>query len=252
MTTPADSDTTMIADDEFCMQLQQLRRLRQFLVREGLSRTKDGREPLSLDRLNLIKSDPKGKMATFADWKLLEKKQDDLQRLFSPELQHRFRLEDTQSVIIYLSLGLFVGAFLPLIYAFAQPGSRLEFPCYLVWTFCLGGLGSLGFLLVNSLAVQRDATFDISNRLLIYMRTMLGALLGCVLSLPFLLSFKNFIALFHGPQARLEDAVALAPYLLSPFVLGFFSTSLVLTVLNRLASGIQTVFGMEQGRVSRR
>jgi hypothetical protein len=41
------------------------------------------------------------------------------------------------------------------------------FGSYLAWTFCLGGLGAIGFLAMNSLAIQNDATFDLSKTSLV-------------------------------------------------------------------------------------
>jgi hypothetical protein len=112
----------------------------------------------------------------------------------------------------------------------------------------MGGLGAIGFLAVNSLSIQDDITFDISNQSLVAMRIVLGALFGCIVSLPFGFQyFKDFTSwVVNGGDLDGGRGVLL----LLPFLLGF-STTLVMTVLNRMITGIEAIFGINHSEVKR-
>jgi hypothetical protein len=83
----------------------------------------------------------------------------------------------------------------------------------MIWTSCLGGLGAISFLAVNSLAIQNDLTFDISNEMLVVMRIVLGALFGCIVSLPFGYQyFKDFASwVIGGGRSRQRARCIPAP-----------------------------------------
>jgi hypothetical protein len=263
--------TRVIIDDEYHRQLSLLRRTRYFLIAEGVPSTTTNAgsgSPFSLGRLNLIRAPTprillplRGRPPTLEDWELLEAKQDALQRFFNTELQHRFRLQTTQQIItgapillllvalFALALAVFALNFLPSTPPDGtEAGSGWRFVAYLVWTSCLGGLGAIGFLAVNSLAIQDDATFDISNESLVVMRIVLGALFGCIVSLPFCFPyFKEFTGwVLNGGDLDAGRGV----FLLVPFLLGF-STTLVMTILNRMIGGIETMFGIERSTAKR-
>jgi hypothetical protein len=160
----------VIDDDEFGRQLLLLRRTRRFLIEEGVSpsaaNAASNETPFSLGSLNLIsyiqRVFRRGRSPTLADWKLLEEKQARLQSYFTPELQHRFRLQATQRIITItpllllavtlIALGLAI--FPPISYGEKGDVSAWLFGGYLAWTSCLGGLGAISFLAVNSLAIQ--------------------------------------------------------------------------------------------------
>jgi hypothetical protein len=182
--------TRVITDEEFHRQLFLLRRTRRFLIAEGVPATTNagGASPFSPGRLNLIRRGPirlflpeRSRPPTLEDWLLLEEKQDGLQRFFNAELQRRFRLQATQRIITGTPILLLLVSFIALALAVFAPdfpartppditGAAWRFVAYLAWTSCLGGLGAIGFLAVNSLAIQDDATFDIANQSLVAMR----------------------------------------------------------------------------------
>jgi hypothetical protein len=253
----------IIDDEEFGRQLTLLRRTRRFLIEEGVTPNAAGGTPgespfpFSLGRLNLIRYRPPSLLLpallrratdpTLADWQLLEEKQNGLQRFFNPELQHRFRLQQTQAIITTTPLLLLIFSFMALIFGVVATDNDLppvvRFAVFLVWTSCLGGLGAIGFLAVNSLAIQDDATFDISNRSLVGMRIVLGALFGCIVSLPFCFPyFKDFTdwVINGGDLAGGRGVLLLVPFLLG------FSTTLVMAVLNRMIGGVESIFGIER------
>jgi hypothetical protein len=264
----------VIDDNEFQQQLFLLRRTRRFLIEEGVNPATVapdaagipagpavGESPFSLGELNLIKDPPVPTLLfwkrtatsppTLADWQLLEEKQNGLQRYFNVELQDRFRLQNTRQIITLMPFALLLIAFTALVFAvaiavfppegFFVPAWR--FVAFPVWTLSLGGLGAIGFLAVNSLAIQDDATFDISNAGLVGMRIVLGALFGCIVSLPFCFAyFRDFTdwVIKGGDIAGGRGVLLLVPFLLG------FSTTLVMAVLNRMIAGIEAMFGIER------
>jgi hypothetical protein len=255
----------IITDEEFGGQLLLLRRTRRFLIAEGVPPTAANmtvdESPFSLGRLNLISYRPRvfglprSSSPTLADWQLLEKKQNGLQCFFTTELQHRFRLQAAQQIITVTPLLLLIVMFFALGLAvfppdFGNPTSAAtwRFVSYLAWTSCLGGLGAIGFLAMNSLAIQNDATFDISSPGLVVMRIVLGALFGCIVSLPFCFPYFKDFTIWVSRGGDIDSAHGLL--LLVPFVLGF-STTLVMAVLNRMVAGIETMFGI-QGNTAKR
>lgn len=116
---------------------------------------------------------------------------------------------------------------------------------FLLWIIALGAIGAAASIGMNALSVQDDATFDVSSGKFIWLRLVLGALFGTVLTLP--LGFDTFDTFLKGfgqaPASKdTADAAKQAGLLLLPFILGF-STSLVILVLNRLIESAQTFFG---------
>jgi hypothetical protein len=243
-------------DTEFYSAVRQLRRTRDFLLQEGVSAriaTGSPEEPsaFALGQLNRVRYSPGGAPASLSDWELLETHQDRLQRLFDPELQRRFRMQDTQRLITIVPVSLLVVAGIALFWAvfpgmidFLVSPAAVRLVAFLAWTVCLGGLGAVGFLAVNSLAIQADATFDISSKALVQIRMVLGGLFGSVVSLPFGYgSFATFVDQLVAAPAAIEASQG--AMLLLPFLLGF-STSLVLAVLGRLVAGVETVLGIQR------
>jgi hypothetical protein len=107
----------------------------------------------------------------------------------------------------------------------------------------VGAVGSIAFILVNALGIQVDPTIDVADEESTKFRIMLGALFSSVLTLPF--GYPSF----HEFNTQIADTgtvvvnLTQAALLLTPFLFGF-STSLVLTVLNRLVEGLQTFVGV--------
>jgi predicted MFS family arabinose efflux permease len=90
-----------------------------------------------------------------------------------------------------LGLLALLSLFLPFIYRSEQ----VAFVSFLIWVAALGGVGSIAFIGMNALAVQDDATFDITNTKLIALRIALGALFGAVLTLP--VGYPSFLAFLN-------------------------------------------------------
>ncbi|GLR88894.1 hypothetical protein GCM10007857_56070 [Bradyrhizobium iriomotense] len=131
---------------------------------------------------------------------------------------------------------------------------------YFFWLMALGALGSIAYISMNALSLQKSITFDIGNQKLLVIRIMLGAMFGLILALPFGFGgFEHFIQTLDAIKATTssgattatdakmaatlsaEDAM-MAVTLLMPFVFGF-STTLVLIIINRLLDAIGVIFG---------
>jgi hypothetical protein len=190
---------------------------------------------------------------TDKDWSILEYHLDRLQNLFTDDLRREWRLLQTKSKLIYIPILL-------LIYVFVSVGTqvlwplvgRYSFGLFAMWISGLGALGALSFMSVNSLSIQNDATFDLSDASLVGGRIVLGAVFASVLSLPF--CFDAFVKFGVFVQAIADhcggdvtfDAQSSAK-MIAPLLLGF-STSLVLTILNRFVVAVASLFGVEPSK----
>jgi hypothetical protein len=181
-----DLDTRYTSDERFIRELRLARQIRSFLLEQGVvTAAAEGapRPSFALGRLNLINFREKAPAASFSDWVDLEEIQNRLQGYFTPELQKRFRLRNTQRLITWTPVVLLLMAALALALAIFPPNwviwnafsgtdvtAGWVFGSYLAWTASLGALGSLAFLAVNSLSIQTDATFDLCKPLRSYQR----------------------------------------------------------------------------------
>jgi hypothetical protein len=50
--------------------------------------------------------------------------------------------------------------------------------CYFLWTVLLGAIGAIALLSMNALSIQKDITFDLTNKSLLAVRVVLRALFG--------------------------------------------------------------------------
>ncbi|MDI4234157.1 hypothetical protein OZ411_15190 [Bradyrhizobium sp. Arg237L] len=108
----------------------------------------------------------------------------------------------------------------------------------------LGALGSIAYIAMNALSLQKDITFDIGNKKLLGIRIILGAMFGLIFALPFGFGFENFESFVRtfGSRPNISSDAKMAATLLMPFVFGF-STTLVLIIINRLVDAIGVIFG---------
>jgi hypothetical protein len=268
------ADDYSICDRQFMDDVTQLKALRSYIIRHAKS-TEAG--TIELGGLNLLRFDKKGRLPTSDEWTDLERRNNNLYQhlteLTEPDRrrflygQIPYFVFTTAGVLGLVAFGSLVIAFagsLLMTFWFKPPAEHLTaaglfmitiFVAFLAWAAALGGVGSIAFIGMNAIAALEDATFDITNRKLIGLRVLLGALFGVVLTLPFgFLPFTKFIASLYGPAgappgtgtpATSEPTSALAlgsVLLLLPFVLGF-STTLVIMILNQFVEAVQTFFG---------
>ena len=239
-----------IGDYAFMRDLEKLKSLRSFLIEQavGLKPTEAG--TISFGGLSLLRYREKGRFPTLGEWQALEVLTQDLFRHLSDPLRRRFlysRLPWWIATLVLVFGGVAVVSLVTItsIWGLSSANGWFVLPSYIVWLASMGAIGSIAFVGMNALAVQDDATFDLTNTKLLALRISLGALFGIVLTLPFgFESFKAFLTeLIQGQKPGAQgDIFQAAAMLLMPFVLGF-STSLVILVLNQLVDAVQTFFG---------
>jgi hypothetical protein len=250
----------LISDKQFIEDLNRLKELRSFLIREAVRANFNA---ISFGKLNLLRYSETGRPPTADEWEQVEHQTHTLFNLLSDPLRKKFLLGEVPPVITLLPLGFGCAALLCLLGAifvtWFYPDTRPNIlPFYLVWILSLGAIGAIAFIGMNVLSVQEDITFDVSNKRLMLLRVILGGLFGLVLTLPFGFdSFREFCKEIASGSARAAantantKLAADAVLLLLPFILGF-STSLVIMVLNRFVDAVQTFFGRNSGAAEAR
>jgi hypothetical protein len=240
----------LISDEQFMSDVETLKDLRSFMIQQAVSLKPSEAGRISLGILNLLRYDPKGRFPSLTEWKLLETHNQQLYEHLTDPLRRKFLYGRIPNWVIptagILGIVAVLSIFLPLL---RPTGRETILASFLIWAPALGGVGSIAFIGMNALAVQEDATFDITNNKLIALRVALGALFGAVLTLP--VGFPSFLEFLHklaeGNLAELKEIPTSAllsqtALLLLPFILGF-STSLVIMILNQFVEAVQSFFG---------
>jgi hypothetical protein len=236
-----------INDEYFMRDLTRLKQLRSFLIQETIP---SGSLP-SFGELNLLQYRSEGRAPTAEEWTSVESSTESLFRSMNGPLRRKFVLGEIPSWIATLPLALAATALVALCLAIIfTKGPVFLMPPYLVWLMSLGAIGAIAFIGMNALSIQEDVTFDLTNRRLLILRIVLGALFGLVITLPFGFKyFKQFCdSIWNAPEQSTKNVIDSpsltnqALFLLLPFVLGF-STTLVIMIMNRLVDSIQAFFG---------
>jgi hypothetical protein len=246
---PVDPD--IISDSQFMDGVEQLRALRSFLMSQAVSSKSEG--PMHFGILNRLRRGEKGegRPPNEDEWGQFEVLTDRLYRDLDDGTRLRFLSGQIPGWVTETAIGLGIAALVALLAAVglfslfggdSRPPVILAF--YLIWLAALGSIGSISFLGMNALAVQSDLTFDITNKRLLIMRIVLGALFGIVLTVPF--GFKSFVTFLDdlnkgGTDVSAGDALK-SMLLLLPFILGF-SAPLVIMILNQFVQAVQLFFG---------
>jgi hypothetical protein len=227
--------------------------LKTLLLTRGVHIREEDVPLLSFGMLNDLRYNEKGRLPTVEEWDQLDKRSQKLFSYLDDELRKHFELNQTANLIAQLPLllifvALLIVAILSLITVIFAVDRLLLLGCYFLWTALLGAIGAIAFLSMNTLSIQKDITFDFTNKSLLAVRIVLGSLFG-FLSMPF--GFYSYVtfweSLAHGtPAPGAANFSFEAALLLLPFVLGF-STSLVILVLNRFKESITVFFGGRAG-----
>lgn len=193
-----------------------------------------------------------GRPPNKGEWEKLNGAYAALGRNLPPEARLLLRTQSSRRLITWLPVYILAFAILGIVVACSDrflvvPLSPFvaRFTGYLLWTLALGILGAAASLGVNALAIKSDATFDVTDRALVILRVVIGAVFAFVLSLMFTWdSFGSFTSDIGSGISISErgDLLDTAWRLLLPFLLGF-STPLVLTILERFIVSIETFFG---------
>jgi hypothetical protein len=247
-----------IKDNTFIDQVGRLKSLTSFLSQEGIAHSLPDAENVAIGTLFTLRHHPKGRAATADEWAALVKYNRLLFQPLTEGQRKRFLLGHIPSRIAHLPLlfatlsfgSLMACVLIPLVYSGMYSGSMdmttykvVAMPFYLVWLMSMGAIGSTAFIGMNALLVQEDITFDLLNAKLFSLRVALGSTFALVLGAPFahdgfMKFLENFLFAKQTPTVSIVDGLAL----ILPFVLGF-STSVVITVLNRFIEATQSFFG---------
>lgn len=258
----ATDPSNTILDPKFNKDLETLRGLHSFLIREATSLPED----FSLGILNHLqagKQGDQGRAPTDAEWQAIEQKTQALFSQLSDANRKRFLASQMPNFLPKLAVWLVVASIgsmimsvvlseVPLFGAGMNGAAMVLF--FLVWLMSLGAIGSAAFIGFNAISVTSDITFDISDSRLIVQRIVLGALFALFFTLPF--GFHEFLSFVKSLSSAALNKTTVptkselaftnqSMLLIMPFVLGY-STSLVILVLNRLISSASTLFGAQQ------
>ncbi len=248
-----ESGREAIEDPEFIAALNRLRGLSSFILQVAAPSDEKVRQAARLGGLNQLRRafPSKGRAAEFEEWQAVEIRTQVIWGALSDAHRRKFLATQTPGWISYLISAFIVVAAASLVVAVLTRTGAIRpiaggilIP-FLLWIIALGAIGAAASIGMNALSVQDDATFDVSSGKFIWLRLVLGALFGTVLTLPLGFdTFDTFLVGFGEASAPPETAEVAkqAGLLLLPFILGF-STSLVILVLNRLIESAQTFFG---------
>jgi hypothetical protein len=242
---PARPEGFLISDRQFMHDVETLKDLRSFMIQQAVSLRPSEAGKISLGVLNLLRYDDRGRLPSLTEWQLLEDHTQEFYEHLTDPVRRKFLYGRIPNWVVQTAGGLGVAALMALFLPFIVWDPKIPFLSYLIWVTALGGVGSIAFIGMNALAVQDDATFDITNTKLIALRVALGALFGAVLTLPVgYASFNEFVdELRMGTKPATESLlVSRSVLLLLPFILGF-STSLVIMILNQFVEAVQSFFG---------
>ncbi|MDB6147954.1 MAG: hypothetical protein JWO45_1618 [Spartobacteria bacterium] len=233
-----------IGDGQFMTDLGKLKQLRSFLIEQAVQLKPTETSSISFGKLNLLRYREDGRSPTEDEWDALERLNQTLFGHLSDPLRRRFLYSRIPAWFAPFVLALLFVAMGSLISSAANYEHRtgVVLLSYMAWLGSLGAIGAVAYIGMNALSVQDDATFDLSNTRLIWLRIVLGSLFGIVLGLPVgYQTYMKFLLLLLDAKTAEVDGNSIA-LLLMPFVLGF-STSLVIMVLNQFIEAIQAFFG---------
>jgi hypothetical protein len=255
-----------ISDCNFISDLERLKALRLFVIKGVKSIGAEESNLLDFGPLEpLYLSNDDGRVPTTEEWNKVEHVTQSLLNLLPQEMRKRFLVEnneETPSILATYGQYLGIAAVVSLISAmfiqyvtFRIHGVAVNtgvqiFIFYCLWLMTMGALGSIAFMGMNALSVQEDITFDLSNRHMIRLRIIVGAMLALTISVWFgfngFYAFCNAVSTFdpntpNTAQTQINFSTG-AAMLSLPFVLGY-STSLVILILNRFVVGAQSFFG---------
>lgn len=238
-------NSVWIKNTPFMRDLNRLKELRSFLIKEAATLNDKENQFLSFGRLNLLRESYGigGRQPSENEWYELEARQKQLFSHLDANLRKKYLLGNIPSWIAYLPAVFGVIAVLSIYSVYLLGIASIGLASYLVWLTCLGIIGSVAFIGMNVLSVQDDVTFDLNNSRLMALRIVLGGMFALVLSLPFgYQHYQRFVLGLGSSQSDSQDMPTQAAFLLLPFILGF-STSLVIMILNRLIEAVKTFFG---------
>lgn len=252
-----------ISDERFVEQLDVIKKLKQFLFDERIPLQSNIIESIDLGSLNNLKFVSNGRLPTEAEWRALDEKLASLTPLLTPALRWKFRIRELRFFFItvpifFMGMTVIATLSLTLLMTFGSGDSPFFVAPYvivfLLWTLSQGALGACAFLCVTatmhalkerSVSGPLHQTIDVTDKNILGVRVILGALFALLIALP--IGGKSVLVVYQAfleehPVPTFEDWIIA----LLPFTLGF-STTLVLAIFNRIIAGISTLFGISSG-----
>lgn len=246
-----DGSSIVISNYLFGTELQTLRKLRQFVISQGIRDKSDDPPRLpsvTLGRLEtvVVRSkdvDKHAREPSSSEWEELNSHLQYFYGLLSELERRKFNFTLAAPRLKVMPMSLVAGAIVFMLIPALVRFDGVPYASFLGWIVTVGALGAIAFVLVNALGIQVDPTVDVTDKDSTMFRVLLGALFSVILTLPFGFPiFQKFIGQVMNPSTQTIEPKE-AMMLLMPFLFGF-STSLVLTVLNRLVESVQTFFGV--------
>ncbi|UYN96836.1 MAG: hypothetical protein KIT25_07885 [Enhydrobacter sp.] len=257
----------LIGDAQFMSQLTEIRKIKQFLFEERVPIPPAYLPAIDLGELNDFSYGTSGRAPTEEEWALLDAKLTALITMLDDNQRWKMRVHELgfffkTMPLIFLGCSVFFAAFYVLYQTFRLPDSPLRAFLFLFsvfgWTVSQGAMGACAFLGVsasnhkppssaNATDVVVSDNVDLTNRNLLTIRIVLGAVFAFLLGAP--ISFQGLDALsgtFQSQVAREMTDPSTYALILAPFLFGF-STSLVLALLNRVLETLKTLIGVNRG-----
>jgi hypothetical protein len=227
-----------INDKRFINQLDEVRKLKDFLFEEKVQFKSDQLDAIDLGPLNSLSYRASGREPEDAEWKLLDEKLSNLTSYLDENLRPKIRIRELSRFfgLIPLSL-LLINAVLVMAYALFPLILTRDSPAWqaaynvtmLVWTIAQGGLGSCAYL-GTRVAIKkaqgatesdliRDSA-DITDINVLKIRIILGALFAFIIGLP--VSFRALQMIYESMNDQTFSLKASdVAVMLVPFLLGF-------------------------------
>jgi len=214
----------------------------------------DAMEAARLGQLNQLRISSRGRRGTpprsptALEWDEVEIRTQTIWAELSELDRRKFILTQVPGWLPYLTSGLLGLTVIAVLAAYGYINGTAEgfgLGAFILFVVALGIAGAGASVAMNALSLQEDATFDLSSRKFVWLRLVLGALFGTLLTVTWGYPvFRQFIQEMSTASTNTlgTDEVSRALYLLAPFVFGF-STSVVILVLSRAVEGVQTIFG---------
>jgi hypothetical protein len=251
-----------ISDRLFTRQLDYTRDVISFLVRRQVFPAKAPEVLAGLAALGTLHYSPNGRAASVEEWQNLYAVSQEFVSQLPSEMVATFSIWRQRKFFGFFPVIFSLIGFLALVgtylnKAYAEPNSELYWFVTLIsvlsWTCALGGLGTSAFFGTSLLAQLASVSHndqaklkEITDNNYLRTRLMIGILFASVLGLPFGYSSLNRASSSLYSDVIWDDnLLTTIMHIMAPFLLGF-STTLVLSILDRIIEGIRTILGVGQ------
>jgi hypothetical protein len=262
----------LISNRDFITTLTKLRKLTNFLLDEQVAFTPDELSEVDLGILNNFRYSASGRSPTGSEWFQLQKTFSAVNSRLGTDLKRKARIYELGSFFGEIPLIFLVAAIVStVLYIFVNAGIIFDqgTTAYVIsytllvviWALSQGGLGACAFLGTTVILKNADEIrsqrapenglpnislefSDITDRNFLRVRIILGALFGFLFGTTianYSLDKLSAAFVFENRTSFNYQDMAI---IIIPFVIGF-STNLVLILLNRIVSVIQTSLGLQ-------